>query len=161
MPIEIALTTQGHDTEKLYQLFRSAMEPYVEAARGTPWNDERERRQFFAQLAPSSVRLILRGDQVVGFVDIRAGDNGCFLHTMVVAPGWQSSGVGGTVLEQLKAKSDRLSLTVLKTNPRARRFYERAGFREVGSTEHHYQLEWASNCTMERDARKSGACPSL
>jgi ribosomal protein S18 acetylase RimI-like enzyme len=161
MPIKVALTTQRHDAEELYQLFRSGMEPYVDAARGTPWNDERERKQFCAQLAPTCVRLILLEDQVIGFVDIRASDDGMFLHTMVIASNWQSNGIGGSVLEELKATSHRISLTVLKTNPRAKRFYERAGFREVGSTEHHYQMTWASNYTMERDARKSGARPSL
>ena len=161
MPTKVELTTQRHDAEELYQLFRRTMQPYVDAARGTPWNDDRERTQFLAQLAPASVQLILLEGQVIGFVDARAGDNDCFLHTMVIAPDWQSTGIGATVLEQLKAKSDHISLTVLKTNPRARRFYERAGFREVGSTEHHYQMVWTSNSTMERDARKSGARPSL
>jgi ribosomal protein S18 acetylase RimI-like enzyme len=144
MPIKIALTTQRHDAEELYRLFRSTMQPYVDAARGAAWNDERERAQFLAQLAPAFVRLISAGDQVIGYVDLRPGDNGDFLHTLVIAPKWQSSGVGSAVLEQLKMQSDRISLSVLKTNPRARRFYERAGFRETGSTQHHYQMSWAS-----------------
>jgi len=72
--MNVALSAQPHDPEALYQLFRSAMEPYVDAARGQPWNDERERAQFFLQLAPASVRLIVVEQQVVGFVDLRAFD---------------------------------------------------------------------------------------
>jgi ribosomal protein S18 acetylase RimI-like enzyme len=161
MPLKVALATRRHDGEELYQLFHSSMEPYVNAARGTPWNEARERKQFFAQLAPTCVRLILLEGQVIGFVDIRASDNGALLHTMVIGPKWQSNGIGGSVLEQLKSASHRISLTVLKTNPRAKRFYERAGFREVGSTVHHYQMMWVSKCTIEKDARESGARPSL
>jgi ribosomal protein S18 acetylase RimI-like enzyme len=161
MPIAVALTTQQHDPEELYQLFRAAMEPYVDATRGTPWNEKRERTQFLKQLEPLAVRLILFEGQVVGFVDARLADGDCFLHSMIVAPEWQSKGIGSAVMAQLKAQWERMSLTVLKTNPRARHFYERAGFREVGQTEYHYQMAWASNPTMERDARKSGARPSL
>jgi len=160
MPIDIVLATQQHDPEELYQLFRTAMEPYIDAARGTPWNEERERAQFLKQLAPLAVRLILFEGHIVGFVDARSADGDCFLHTMVVAPEWQSRGIGSAVIKQLKARSERMSLTVLKTNPRARHFYERAGFRETGATEHRSQMAWASNPTMERDARKSSARPS-
>jgi len=148
--MDVALRAQPHDPEALYRLFRSAMEPHVVAARGEPWNDERERAQFFEQLAPASVRVIVLKEQVVGFVDLRAFDVQCVVHTMVVAPQWQSSGVGGAVIEQLRAKWSRMSLSVLKTNTRARRFYERAGFREVGSTERHHQMAWASE--RESDA---------
>jgi len=143
-PMNVALTAQAQHPEALYQLFRSAMESHVVAARGEPWNDGRERAQFFEQLAPASVQVIVVEEQVIGFVDLRAFDDHCVVHTMVVAPGWQSSGIGSAVLGQLKRKWNRMSLAVLKTNPGARRFYERAGFREVGSTEHHYQMAWAS-----------------
>jgi ribosomal protein S18 acetylase RimI-like enzyme len=148
--VDVFLTPQPHDPESLYQIFRSAMEPYVDAARGEPWNDERERAQFFLQLALASVQLIVVEHQVIGFIDLRAFDDHCVVHTMVVAPQWQSGGIGSTVLEQLKTKWTRISLSVLKTNPRARQFYERAGFHEVGSTEHHYQMAWASNTTGGR-----------
>jgi ribosomal protein S18 acetylase RimI-like enzyme len=148
LPTEVTVVTRTHDAEELYRLFRSAMEPYVNAARGTPWNDERERAQFLTQLAPASVQLILLKNQVIGFIDFRAGENGCLLHTMVIAPEWQSNGIGSAVLRQLKAKSDQIALAVLKTNPRARHFYEQAGFRECGSTEHHCQMAWVSGVTM-------------
>jgi ribosomal protein S18 acetylase RimI-like enzyme len=146
--MKAALSMELPDAEELYQLFRSAMKKHVETARGAPWNDERERAQFLAQLAAESVQMIVLEGEAVGFVDIRTGDDGCFLHTMVIAPKWQSGGIGGAVLEELKAKSGRIALTVLKTNRRARRFYEKAGFREVGSTEHHCRMTWTANPTM-------------
>jgi RimJ/RimL family protein N-acetyltransferase len=120
------------------------MEPHVVAARGAPWNEEREYAQFLLQLRPASVQLIQLESEIIGFVDLRPGDNGAFLHTMIVGPKWQSSGSGSAVLELLKTQSSRISLTVLKANPRARRFYEKAGFRPTGSTETHYQLTFQS-----------------
>lgn len=152
---------QQHDPDELYGLFRSAMGPYVDAARGTSWNEQRERTQFLTQLEPLAVRLILFEGRVVGFVDARFANGDCFLQSMIVAQEWQSRGIGSAVIAQLQVQWERMSLTVLKANPRARHFYERAGFREVGETEYHFQMAWASNHTMERDARKSGARPSL
>jgi len=69
--MDVVLSEQPHDPEALYRLVRSAMEPHVVAARGEPWNDARERAQFFEQLAPASVRVIAVEEQVVGFVDLR------------------------------------------------------------------------------------------
>jgi len=43
-------------------------------------------------------------------------------------PEWQSRGIGSAVIAQLKAQWERMSFTVLKADPRARHFYERAGF---------------------------------
>ena len=105
------------DPEKLYELFRAVMQPYVNAARGTAWDDARERAQFLVQLDTAAVRSIVAADEVVGFVDVRSG----------------------------LLQAQRISLTVLKTNPRARAFYERAGFRRLGATEHHHQLVWTAD----------------
>jgi ribosomal protein S18 acetylase RimI-like enzyme len=153
--MDVALIPKQHDTEELYQLFRSAMEPYVNAARGTPWNDDRERTQFLSQLAPESLQLILFEGQLVGFLDMRADGESCFLHTMIVAPERQSQGIGSAVLEHLKSKAQRVSLRVLKTNSRARSFYLRGGFHDISSTEHHYHMEWASNHALNTDAVRS------
>jgi hypothetical protein len=50
------------------------------------------------------------------------------------------------VLERLTNESHALerplTVSVLKANPRARAFYERAGFSVVSSTESHDQMTW-------------------
>lgn len=143
--MDVVLSVQPYDREALYRLFRSAMESHVAAARGESWKDKRERAQFFEQLAPASVQVIVVEGQPIGFIDLRAFGDHCVVHTMVVAPQWQSRGIGGAVLEQLKTKWSRISLRVLKANPRARRFYERSGFRDSGSTEHHHKMAWVSD----------------
>ena len=66
MPMDVALTTQEDDPEELYKLFRVAMEPFVDATRGTPWDERRERTQFLKQLDPQAVRLILFSGQPRG-----------------------------------------------------------------------------------------------
>ena len=152
MPVNVTLSAGDCMPDILYELFRSSMKPYVNATRGAPWNERRERTQFLEQLVPHSIQLIRVDGQAVGFVDLRAERSGWNLHTMIVMPKWQSKGIGSTVLDRLMASSERITLSVLKTNPRARAFYERKGFRETSSSQHHHQMTWASNPTVERDA---------
>jgi ribosomal protein S18 acetylase RimI-like enzyme len=148
----VTLSADEYVPEKLYEMFRSAMEPYVNATRGTPWNESRERTQFLEQLVPQSIQLIRVNDEIVGFVDLRVERDGRNLHTMIVVPERQSQGIGSAILKRLMATSGRITLSVLKTNPRARAFYEGKGFRHVSSSQYHHQMTWGSNSTVERDA---------
>jgi ribosomal protein S18 acetylase RimI-like enzyme len=66
------------------------------------------------------------------------------LYALYVAPAYWSTGAGralmGRVLAEAQAKGyPRIVLWVLEQNARARRFYERAGFRQCCRT---HQLDW-------------------
>lgn len=128
----------------LYEIFKGAMEGHVNASRREAWNDARERKQFYEQLSVTTLRVIRVDKALAGFVDFRRAPDGCHLHTMVIMPEWQSKGVGTSVLEVLRAEArtldQPLTLEVLKSNPRARSFYERAGFSVTSSTESHDRL---------------------
>jgi ribosomal protein S18 acetylase RimI-like enzyme len=135
-----------HGIKGLYEMFRGAMEGHVNASRREAWNDARERKQFYEQLSVTSLRVVRVDDAIAGFIDFRRSSEGCHLHTMIIAPAWQSRGVGTIVLERLtteaQALAQPLTVAVLKANPRARAFYERAGFSVTSSTESHDQLTW-------------------
>lgn len=137
-----------HGIKGLYEMFRGAMEGHVNASRREPWNDARERKQFFEQLSVVSVRIIRVDGEVAGFVDFRPGVEKCELHTMIVVPQWQSKGVGAAVLEGLRTEAQALKkpivLSVLKTNPRALYFFERQGFSATSSSQDHDQMVWTS-----------------
>lgn len=135
-----------HGIKGLYEMYRGAMEGHVNASRREPWNDARERKQFFEQLSVVSLRIIRVDGEIAGFVDFRPGAERCELHTMIVAPRWQSKGVGAAVLEHLRSEARALNrpmvVSVLKTNPRALYFYERQGFAVTSSSQDHDQMTW-------------------
>jgi len=135
-----------HGIRGLYEMYRGAMEGHVNASRREPWNDARERKQFFQQLSVTSVRIIRADGEIAGFVDFHRGTQSCELHTMIVVPQWQSKGVGAAVLEQLRSEARALNqpivVSVLKTNPRALYFYERQGFGVTSSSQDHDQMTW-------------------
>jgi ribosomal protein S18 acetylase RimI-like enzyme len=127
-------------------MFRGAMEGHVNASRREAWNDARERKQFYEQLSVTSIRMIRVDAEVAGFIDFRQGADGCRLHTMIIVPAWQSKGVGAIVIDRLRNEAQALNqpllLSVLKTNPRARSFYEREGFCVTSSSPDHDHMTW-------------------
>ena len=66
------------------------------------------------------------------------------LHTLCIAPEHQSRGLGSHVTRALVADARSagrgVTLSVLKTNERARRLYERLGFVIVKESTHHHRM---------------------
>ncbi|WP_217239235.1 GNAT family N-acetyltransferase [Streptomyces sp. AC555_RSS877] len=106
---------------------------------------ERRRSLFSARASDGVVNLVAeRGGEIVGWAahgpyrdgDTRTAD--AELYAVYVDSAHLGSGVGRALLtaslEQCGAQA-RLFLWVLKGNTRARRFYERAGFRPDGAEE--------------------------
>ena len=66
-------------------------------------------------------------------------------HELVMLPEYQGRGIGTAILGKLKSRAARegipAHLQVLKVN-KAAELYEREGFREVGETDTHKEMEW-------------------
>ncbi|MEW2614642.1 GNAT family N-acetyltransferase [Streptomyces sp. NPDC047880] len=110
--------------------------------------DAERRRAYLAQADGSVVNLVAEdaGGELVGWAchgpyregEILTGD--AELYAIYVHPDQLGRGVGRALLTESVARCSavghgRLLLWVLKENDRARRFYERAGFRADGAEE--------------------------
>ena len=84
----------------------------------------------------------------IGLVSIHQADDRVHLRKLFLLPEAQGKGVGSQVLAQVldEARQARrpVALTVLKSNPRAKSFYERHGFALLEETETHYKMETVS-----------------
>lgn len=133
------------DLPFLERVFLCALRDAITAARGG-WDEARERRQFHEQLDLGSTSVIRHCGQDVGFLMVVNRGSTSTLHTLCVLPEWQGRGVGAKVtLDVIGAAAEArraLELYVLKTNPRARAFYERLGFRVVSDSEHHDRMHF-------------------
>ena len=69
-----------------------------------------------------------QGTGIVGFMALDAG----FVHALYVAQDQRGQGVGQGLLDHAKNCANRLELNTFQANTGAQRFYQRAGFREVG-----------------------------
>jgi GNAT superfamily N-acetyltransferase len=113
--------------------------------------DEREARllAWFADPTPRSGILVAEeAGRIVGFVtfgpsrDDDVGEETGEVPAIYVAPAATGAGIGRALLEKATAASretgfTRASLWVLERNERARRFYEKAGWRWDGTVSHH------------------------
>ena len=153
-----AVTTRPADADDvgwLTDVFLRSLREAITAARGA-WEEARERVQFREQLDLASIRIIqLRGADV-GFLMARDHGADVQLHTLCVAPEYQSGGIGSSITRGLvrdaRASGRSVVLSVLKANERARRLYERLGFVIVNESTHHHQMR-----LRERASRGPGA----
>lgn len=85
--------------------------------------------------APVGRMIVLRGEREIRLVDVS------------LLTEFRNRGIGGVLLEQLKAEtgSNRvLSLRVLKTNTGAKRLYEKLDFQVVDETDLHFTMQWSN-----------------
>ena len=103
------------------------------------WQDQIDSGEF-------AVRLVEDDDQLVGFIKlgplklpVEQPGNALELRQLYVLEPWQGSGVARELMDWVMAEArrrgaDELYLSVFTENHRARRFYARYGFEEVGPT---------------------------
>jgi ribosomal protein S18 acetylase RimI-like enzyme len=130
------------DREFLFDLHRGAYREAVDALWG--WNDEEQERRFDERFELERPQVIKVGAEDVGELRIEARADGFNLASLVLAPAWQGQGIGSSILDGLlgraAAERKRVTLRVLVTNPRARRLYERKGFRVTSTTKTHVYM---------------------
>lgn len=77
------------------------------------------------------VRVVEDDTRVVGFLALKDG----FVHSLYLQSGAQGRGCGKALLDDAKARANRLELNVFQANIRAQRFYLREGFVEVSRSD--------------------------
>jgi len=129
------------DRELLWLIQCQSLRPAVEATWG--WYEALQRRHF-EEHYHDCVRQIIRVDGAdAGMVAVEVRPDHVFLRNIALLPQFQARGVGTSVVRDVMHQASRLGLPlrlqVLKAN-RARRLYERLGFREVAETPTHFQM---------------------
>ena len=95
------------------------------------FDPQRARDRFLSGFDPARTRHVLLEGQRVGFVVVRAQDDGLLLDHLYVAPHAQGRGVGAAVMAKVLADADARGLPVRVGALRgsdANRFYARHGF---------------------------------
>ena len=123
--------------------FLVSLRQSITAARGA-WNDVRERAQFYEQLELEHTRIVESDGIAVGFVMVWPSGSDLELHTICILPQHQAQGIGAEtirlVVQSAAAGNLGIVLSVLKANGRARLFFERHGFVQIGESAYHYQF---------------------
>jgi ribosomal protein S18 acetylase RimI-like enzyme len=91
-------------------------------------------------------RIILFNNQPVGRLIVVHTDEGIRLADIALLPEYRSAGIGTALVQDLIAEANRATRPVLlqveKSNPQAKRFYERLGFAITGENSTHFQMQF-------------------
>jgi len=103
------------------------------------WDDTRQQASFAGWFKPKEVSIIIADGADVGWIQQRHEFNTIFLGSLYVIPALQGRGIGTRVIQKLLSQageqSQTVTLAVMKIN-RARRLYERLGFRITNEDEY-------------------------
>ncbi len=136
----------GSDFEWLYTLRREVYFDVVSTQFGT-WDEDKQRKLFEDSWKPEGARAVILEGRCVGMFAVEERTDCIWLAEIQIAPVFQGRGIGTELITELRANARErrlpLRLRVLRENHRARRLYERLGFRQVGDTEHHHVMETA------------------
>lgn len=126
----------------LLALHTATMRESVDATWG--WNDEEQEARFREKFVPDAGAIVVVKGRDVGFLHAVHGEDEVFIAEIQVSPDLQGRGLGtrllADVLEQAGDRGQPVVLSVLKKN-RARRLYDRLGFRVVAEDEVRYFME--------------------
>lgn len=147
----------AEDSEFAFSLKKAALGSYVAETYG--WDEGEQRALHLRRFRTADIQIVLLEDQPVGLLNVHRESDCIHLRQLFILPEFQNQGIGGHLARKLLEESERkrvlIALQVLKSNPRAKAFYERLGFQLVGETETHYQMKRASKQSGQVDTGES------
>ena len=130
------------DYDFLYALHVAAIRPSVEATYG--WDDAFQAEYFRSRWDPSKRQIICVNGVDIGTIKLEQRPKTIFLALIEIHPDYQGQGIGTALIRDVVADAHRrgldVELHVLKTNPKAKRLYERLGFVITEERENRYVM---------------------
>ncbi|OKH89288.1 GNAT family N-acetyltransferase [Thalassospira sp. TSL5-1] len=122
------------DAADLAELRVLAMRPSLEAV--GRFDPIRARERFLSTFVAADTKIVYRGEERAGFFVVRQHKDHLYLDHLYVDPKFQGTGIGKSLLEQIKADAQArqfpVRLVALNGSP-ANRFYQACGFQITGT----------------------------
>lgn len=132
------------DESWLFQLFKTTMQDYIDAAWG--WEELLQKEGFITSLPAPNFQILHLGDSNIGCIYLSDRDHHLVLDMILVEPDKQKRGHGSRLMDWAKTKAVAswrpIRLSVLKTNP-AVQFHLRHGFKTVEEDPHSLKMQWS------------------
>jgi ribosomal protein S18 acetylase RimI-like enzyme len=127
------------DSGLCYAIKTRSIKPYVTAVYG--WDEDFQQAFHQKTFNPDSTRILSLKDpvpgqplelgvnRVFGYIEMEYRETEIFLANILIDQAFQGRGLGGAVMRELIRPGTPVRLEVFRVNTRARKFYERLGFR--------------------------------
>lgn len=135
-----------HDIEYVHAVRTEALRDHVTATFGS-WDDEEQRERLQAGWTRYRYRIVQVGDEDVGVLCVDPDADPLRLLVIALEPSIRGRGIGTAivhdVVEQAAGTGKAVQLRVMRSNPAARRLYERLGFTVTDETATHHLMSTA------------------
>lgn len=136
---------RNSDIEWLYQLNEESYRDVVVRQFGG-WDEELQTEMFSGKWRiPRPAKIVMSGTEKVGLVVLEEQEHCDSLQEIQIRDEYHGLGLGTRLilsfLDNVRARNCPLRLRVLHENHRAKRLYERLGFRDIDKLENHYLME--------------------
>jgi RimJ/RimL family protein N-acetyltransferase len=143
------------DTPQLLEIFASSRLDHPDVVSRHPGEREKfiehefnaRQRSYPIDFPGVEFLLICSNDETIGRLYIQRTRKVIFVVDLVLLPGWRGRGLGTGLLKGFVREAWEsgavVRLHVEKTNSRAKRLYERLGFRIIGDARTHHLMEGA------------------
>jgi len=128
----------------LYNLKKQTLRQHIDNLWG--WNEDFQQKYFLNRLKSRIISVVLLGTKKIGCFILRTFRNWIVVELIVIAPEFQSKGVGTSLIKSVISQSQRenksLCLHVLKTNERAKKLYLRLGFVQISESVTGFNMQY-------------------
>ncbi len=136
--------SNSNDKDFLWRLNELAYEEVIAAQFGT-WDRVDQKARFEAKWLTQCYSIIVVDDVPVGALSTTVSSEALVINEVLLLPEYQNLGIGSEVMRGLQREAGNLKvpmlLQVLHLN-KARRLYERLGFRVYERTETHFRMRF-------------------
>lgn len=133
------------DFELALQIKSRSIKIYIDKIWG--WDDTVQLEYHRNDFNPATLQIILDNHgHEIGLLDVREDDGLIYIKSILIDHSAQGKGIGTQILtkiiQQSAQSNKKIELQVYKINEKARKLYERLGFKIIGQTELHYQMAY-------------------
>lgn len=137
---------RSSDEQWLFQLFKSTMQDFIDAAWG--WQELFQKEGFVTSLPAKNFFILESNDEPIACLHTTDKADHLLLDMILVEPSWQQQGYGtqlmSLAMQEAEQKEKPIRLSVLKSNP-AVKFHQKIGFNITDEDEHSFHMEWLAH----------------
>lgn len=131
------------DRNFIYNVKKESIYDYVQRIWG--WNEEYQIKDFETDFILENFKIIIVDNKYIGFLQINVEMSNVNITEIHIIREYQGKGIGGniinSIIKQAIKDNKTVSIGCFIDNTRARRLYERLGFKIISITDTHYEMK--------------------
>lgn len=133
------------DKSFIYNVKKASIYDYVDKIWG--WDEEYQTIDFENDFNTEYFRIIVVDQKDIGFVQIYEDSLNINIIEIHIIPEYQGNGIGSSIIKaiikQAVEKRKSVNIGTFIDNNRAKRSYERLGFKVIRITDTHYEMKYS------------------